>query len=82
MSRNQSTARTQQTRKARLQSLAVRPAMIALAAAGMIAGSTGIAVAATASSAAPVASAAAGGSPPNCQPGYVLKNNICVLRNQ
>jgi hypothetical protein len=82
MSQNQSAARTQHTRKARLQSLAARPAMIALAAAGMIAGSTGIAVAATASPALPAASAALGGNTPVCMPGYVLKDNICTLENK
>jgi hypothetical protein len=51
MSQNQSTARTQHTSKARLRSLAAKPALITLVAAGMIAGSTGIAAAATSSSA-------------------------------
>ena len=61
MSQNQSAARTQHTRKARLKSLAARPALIALAAAGMIAGSTGIAVAATSSSTHPTAAPTASG---------------------
>ncbi len=47
MSQNQSTARTPHTRKARLKALAARPALIALAAAGVIAGSTGLAAAAS-----------------------------------
>jgi hypothetical protein len=58
MSQNQSTAGTQHTRTARLKFLAARPALIALAA-GTIAGSTAVAVAATASSAHPAAPTAA-----------------------
>ena len=54
MSQNQPATRTQHTRNARLKSLAGRPALIALVAAGMIAGSAGIAAAAT-SPAAPTA---------------------------
>ena len=50
MSQNESAARTQHTGKARLKSLAARPAVIALVAAGMIAGSTGMAVAVAATS--------------------------------
>lgn len=81
MSQNQSAARTPHTRKARLKSLAARPALIALVAAGMIAGSTGMAVAATASSAHPAAPTATGGNPPTCQTTYVVINNICVPKN-
>jgi hypothetical protein len=57
VNRNESTARTRHTRKARLKSLAARPALTALVAAGMIAGSTGMAVAVTSSSAPALASA-------------------------
>jgi hypothetical protein len=64
MSQSESAARTQHTRKARLKSLAARPALIALAAAGMIAGSAGMAAAAPSSSAHPGAPAAATGFSP------------------
>jgi len=47
MSQNESTAQTQHTSKAPLKSLAARPVLITLVAAGMIAGETCIAVAAT-----------------------------------
>ena len=82
MSQNQSAARTPHTRTARLKSLAARPALIALVAAGMIAGSTGMAVAATALSAHPAGLSATGQNPPTCQPGYVLVNNVCVSQNK
>jgi hypothetical protein len=81
MSQNESAARTQHTRTARLKSLAARPALVALVAAGMIAGSTGMAVAATSSSAHPAALTATGGNPPTCQTGYIVVNNVCFLRN-
>jgi hypothetical protein len=72
MSQNKSAARTRHTRKARL---------IALAAAGMIAGSTGLAVATTASQVLPAGTIAGPNNPPTCTSGYVLVNNICELHN-
>jgi hypothetical protein len=72
MSQNQSPAPTRHTRKARL---------IALAAAGMIAGSAGMAIAVTASQALPSAPIASPNNPPTCPQGYVLINNICELPN-
>jgi hypothetical protein len=66
MSHNKSTARTQNTRKTWLKSLAATPALLALVAAGMIAGSTGIAVAVTSSSAHPAAVLADAWDPCGC----------------
>jgi hypothetical protein len=48
----------------------------------MIAGSTGLAVAATWSSVSAAAPAAWGGSSPVCQPGYVVVDNVCSLENK
>ncbi len=48
MSQHQPATRTQPSRAARLKALAARPALIALMAAGLIAGSAGIAAAGTA----------------------------------
>ncbi len=55
MSQHQPATRTQPSRAARLKALAARPALIALMAAGLIAGSAGIAAAGTT-------------SPPTCPP--------------
>jgi hypothetical protein len=77
MSQYRSAYRTQPPRNTRLKSLATKIAVAAL----MITGSAGIAVAATSSSAHPAAPVADGILPPTCQPGYVLKNKICVLPN-
>lgn len=64
-----------------LKSLAPRPALIALGAAGAIAGSIGMAVAVTASQALQAAPMASPNNPPTCQPGYILINSLCVLPN-
>jgi len=79
MSQNQSTARTRHTRNP-LKSLAARP-LIALATAGMIAGSTGLAVVATASSALPAGTIAGPNNPPTCPQGYILVGAQCQLPN-
>ena len=63
MSQHQPATRTQPSRAARLKALAARPALIALMAAGLIAGSAGIA-------------AASVGSPPTCPP--CLHNCKCL----
>ena len=87
MSQNQSAARTQHTVKARLKSLAARPALTALMAGGMLAGSAGMAVIATVSSAAPAAAVAYGPYDPgpaggygNCMPNQTtVAMNLCGL---
>jgi len=81
MSQNQSAAPTRHTRTARLKSLAARPALIALVAAGAIAGSTGMAVTVTASPAHTAPAMAWVPNGPNCQPGWIIVNNICVNPN-
>jgi hypothetical protein len=72
MSQSQSAARTQHRLKARLKSLTARPAVTALVAAGMLAGSAGTAVIATSSpAAAPVPMAAYIGCSPTQLPQFV-----------
>jgi hypothetical protein len=70
--------RPQPARNSRMKSLAVKTAVAAL----MIAGSTGVVVAATSSSAPAAASIAGPSNPPTCQPGYVIINNICTYQNR
>jgi anti-sigma factor RsiW len=72
MSQYQPTAPTQPARTARLKTLAARPVLIALMAAGMIAGSTGLAVAATTSPAHPAVTAGLGVGP-TCPPALINK---------
>jgi hypothetical protein len=70
--------RPRPARNTPLKSLAAKIAVAAL----MIAGSTGVVVAATSSSAPVAAPTAWGGSSPVCQPGYVVVDNVCSLENK